>query len=98
MLSHGYYTDEDARKRQIDTLKIFNDNVTEITENSEYRLDFAANGKNMSLNVILSPEFPNEKPCIFVNPVIPHPWLAENSNQVITCFLFCSQSSLLYSW
>ncbi|XP_026322690.1 vacuolar protein sorting-associated protein 37A-like [Hyposmocoma kahamanoa] len=83
MLSRGYYTDEDARKRQIDTLKIFNDNVTEITENSEYRLDFAANGKNMSLNVILSPEFPNEKPCIFVNPAIPHPWLGENSNQVM---------------
>lgn len=83
MLSRGYYTDEDARKRQIDTLKIFNDNVTEIKENSEYRLDFAANGKNMSLNVILSPEFPNEMPCIFVNPVIPHPWLAENSNQVL---------------
>ncbi|VVC92756.1 unnamed protein product, partial [Leptidea sinapis] len=79
-----YHTDqENLRKRQIDTLKIFNDNVSEIQENSEYKVEFDSHGRNMSLNVLLTPDFPNEKPVIFVNPVFPHPWLGENSNQVL---------------
>lgn len=83
MLPRPYYTEQDIRKRQIDTLKIFNANVTEIKENAEYRVEFSAEGRNMSLNIILSPEFPNEKPAIFVNPVFSHPWIADNTNQVI---------------
>ncbi|CAH2241914.1 vacuolar protein sorting-associated protein 37A-like [Pararge aegeria] len=84
MLPRSYYNDQEIqRKRQIDTLKIFNDNVTELHENAEYRVEFSADGRNFSLNVVLTPEFPSEKPSIFVNPVFPHPWLAENSNQVV---------------
>lgn len=82
MLPWNYYSEQDARKRQIDTLKVFNDNVSEINENSEYRVEFVAGNKNMSLNVVLSPEFPNEKPSIYVNPPVSHPWVPENSNQV----------------
>ncbi|CAG9794547.1 unnamed protein product [Diatraea saccharalis] len=83
MLPRTYYNEQDVRKRQIDTLKIFNEHVVEVMENTDYRVEFSVDGKDMSLNVILSPEFPNEKPTIFVNPLIPHPWIAENSNQVI---------------
>lgn len=83
MLPRQYLTEQDIRRRQIDTLKIFNDNVTEVKENSEYRVEFSSDGRNMCLNVILPPDFPNEKPNIFVNPVFPHPWLAENSNEVM---------------
>ncbi|XP_047542602.1 vacuolar protein sorting-associated protein 37A-like [Vanessa atalanta] len=83
MLPRTYLTEQDIRKRQIDTLKIFNDNVTEINENSEYKVEFEASGRSFSLNVVLNPEFPNERPNIFINPVIPHPWLLENSNQVV---------------
>ncbi|CAH1642245.1 unnamed protein product [Spodoptera littoralis] len=83
MLPRQYYSEQDIRKRQIDTLKIFNDHVTEVNENSEYRVEFVADGKNMSLLVILGPDFPNEKPSIFVNPPIPHPWIGENSNKVV---------------
>lgn len=82
MLPRPYYTEQDIRKRQIDTLKVFNDHVVEIQENSEYNVEFVANGKNMSLSVVLTPEFPNEQPNIFINPPVFHPWLAENSNQV----------------
>jgi ESCRT-I complex subunit VPS37 len=82
MLPRSYYTDQEVRKRQIDTLKIFNERVVEISENTEYKVEFSAEGKSMSLNVLLSPEFPNEKPTIFINPVIAHPWIAENTNQV----------------
>ncbi|GBP42891.1 Vacuolar protein sorting-associated protein 37A [Eumeta japonica] len=77
------YGEQDRRKWQIDTLKIFNDHVIETKENLEYRVEFRAAGKNMSLDIKLSPEFPNEKPVIFINPVVPHPWVAENSNQVV---------------
>ncbi|KAL4711223.1 hypothetical protein ACJJTC_019064 [Scirpophaga incertulas] len=83
MLPRSYYTDQDIRKRQIDTLKIFNERVIEITENKEYKVEFTAENKLLSLTVVLSPEFPNEQPSIFLNPVIPHPWLADNSNQVV---------------
>ncbi|XP_063392447.1 vacuolar protein sorting-associated protein 37A-like [Cydia fagiglandana] len=83
MLPRQYYNEQDVRKRQIDTLKIFNDNVQEVTENTEYKVDFTINGKNFSLNVILGPEFPNEKPVILVNPPVVHPWVAEHSSQVV---------------
>lgn len=83
MIPRQYYSEQDLRKRQIDTLKVFNDHVVEVAENSEYRVEFVADGKNMSLSVILGAEFPNEKPSIFVNPPIPHPWIGENSNQVV---------------
>ncbi|XP_053622091.1 vacuolar protein sorting-associated protein 37A-like [Plodia interpunctella] len=83
MLQRTYYNEQDLRKRQIDTLKIFNDNVLEIDENTEYRVEFTADGKSMSLTVILSPDFPNEKPSIFVNPAIQHPWISENNAQVV---------------
>lgn len=83
MLPRQYYNEQDVRKRQIDTLKIFNDNVVELQVNAEYKIDFSINGKNFCLNVILSPEFPNEKPVILINPCICHPWVAENSNHVV---------------
>lgn len=83
MLQRQYYTEHDLRRRQIDTLKIFNDNVTEIKDNAEYKVEFTANSRNMVLNIVLGPDFPNEKPVIFVNPVFNHPWLGENSNQVV---------------
>lgn len=82
MLPRPYYMEQDIRKRQIDTLKVFNDHVLEVHENSEYKVEFNANGKIMSLNVVLTPEFPNDQPLIYINPPIQHPWLAENSNQI----------------
>ncbi|CAK1546453.1 unnamed protein product [Leptosia nina] len=83
MLPRNYYTDHDLRRRQIDTLKIFNDNVTEVKENTEYKVEFNANSRIMVINIKLGADFPNEKPAIFVHPIFNHPWLAENSNQVV---------------
>ncbi|XP_041970552.1 vacuolar protein sorting-associated protein 37A [Aricia agestis] len=83
MLPRTYYTEQDIRRRQIDTLKIFNDNVTEISENVEYKIDFLADNRNMSLTVVLGQDFPNTNPSIFVNPAISHPWLSDNTNQVV---------------
>lgn len=65
------------RKRQIDTLKIFNDNVIEIVEDVEYKIEFNAGGTAMAILVSLSPEFPLEKPVLKISPVISHPWVNE---------------------
>lgn len=67
------------RKRQIDTLKIFNDNVAELREDVEYQVLFNAGERRMAIMVSLSPEFPLEKPVLRVSPPIKHPWCNEHS-------------------
>ncbi|XP_076236669.1 vacuolar protein sorting 37A [Calliopsis andreniformis] len=67
------------RKRQIDTLKIFNDNVIELREDVEYQVQFNAGERRMAIMVSLSPEFPLEKPVLRVSPPISHPWCNEHS-------------------
>lgn len=67
------------RKRQIDTLKIFNDNVVELREDVEYQVQFNARERRMAIMVSLSPEFPLEKPVLRVSPPINHPWCNEHS-------------------
>ncbi|XP_054264315.1 vacuolar protein sorting-associated protein 37A-like [Macrosteles quadrilineatus] len=66
------------RRRQIDTLKIFNANVSEVKEDSEYRVDFISGSNNLSLLVILGPDFPLEKPVLKIVPAVQHPWVTEN--------------------
>ncbi|XP_033223373.1 vacuolar protein sorting-associated protein 37A [Belonocnema kinseyi] len=67
------------RKRQIDTLKIFNDHVLELREDVEYQVQFDAGDRRMAILVSLSPEFPLEKPVLRVSPAITHPWCNEHS-------------------
>ncbi|XP_053695765.1 vacuolar protein sorting-associated protein 37A [Sabethes cyaneus] len=63
------------RKRQIDTLKIFNLNVQEVVENEEYLVNFDSGGREIAINIILGPGFPNEKPTLIVSPILNHPWV-----------------------
>ncbi|XP_015601982.1 vacuolar protein sorting-associated protein 37A [Cephus cinctus] len=67
------------RKRQINTLKIFNANVIELKEDVEYQVQFDAGDKRMAIMVSLTPEFPLEKPFLRVSPPITHPWCNEHS-------------------
>lgn len=83
MLPRPYYKEQDMKKWQIDTLHMFNDQVVELKEQSEYRVNFTTTSINMSLDIVLPPDFPNEKPAVFVNPSISHPWVAENSNEIV---------------
>ncbi|KRT85720.1 hypothetical protein AMK59_1147 [Oryctes borbonicus] len=83
MLSRIYRSELEIRKRQIDTLKVFNDNVTEIKEGSEYQVQFCAGGHNLTVIVNLTKDFPNEKPIIKVSPLIIHPWV-NNEGEVIS--------------
>lgn len=54
---------------------IFNSSVTEITEGTEYHVQFNAGGNEFSLQVVLSANFPNEKPNLKISPVVMHPWV-----------------------
>ncbi|GLH14248.1 Parcxpwfx02 [Gryllus bimaculatus] len=70
------------RRRQIDTLKVFNDNVTEIQEDVEYKVEFTSGGNNMALLVVLGPDFPLTRPVLKIRPDIVHPWVNESSEVV----------------
>lgn len=85
MVSRIFRDTESARldrRRQIDTLKVFNDNVTEIQDDVEYKVEFTSGGKNMALVVILGPEFPLSKPVLRIRPDIVHPWVNETSEVI----------------
>lgn len=64
-------------KHQIDTLKIFNDNVTEVVKDEEYKVEFSAGGRTVALIVKLGPDFPVEKPSLFIYPPVRHPWVSQ---------------------
>lgn len=57
--------------------------VTEIKEGSEYQINFCSGGHNLMLIVILTKDFPNEKPIIKISPPIIHPWV-NNESEVIS--------------
>lgn len=65
------------RRRQIDTLKIFNDNVQEICESNEYSINFVAGDTKLIIKINLTP---NEIPTLFVTTIagehLDHEWLS----------------------
>ncbi|XP_057670851.1 vacuolar protein sorting-associated protein 37A isoform X2 [Diorhabda carinulata] len=70
----------DIRKHQINTLKIFNENVAEIIEGEEYDLYFNSGGNNLCLKVSLPKDFPNEKPSLKIIPTIVHTWITSDGD------------------
>ncbi|XP_065091427.1 vacuolar protein sorting-associated protein 37A [Ochlerotatus camptorhynchus] len=70
------------RKRQIDTLKIFNLNVQEVKENEEYLVNFDSGGREIAINIILGANFPNEKPKLIVSPILNHPWVNSSTGEI----------------
>ncbi|XP_026462225.1 vacuolar protein sorting-associated protein 37A [Ctenocephalides felis] len=83
MISRGYISDIEKRRKQIDTLKIFNDNVIEIIENEEYRVEFKSGGRHMSVCVLLGPGFPVDKPRLLIRPIVQHSWIQQMTGEVI---------------
>ena len=74
-----------SRRKQINTLRIFNDNVTEVLPDSQYSVDFVAGGQQLSLRVFLGPGFPETtRPALRVLPsALVHPWLEPGSGNVV---------------
>ncbi|KAH1004964.1 vacuolar protein sorting-associated protein 37A [Dendroctonus ponderosae] len=77
MLPRYFNTDIDNRKRQINTLKIFNDNVVEITEGCEFDVSFNSGDHSLTVRVTLGGDFPKAKPLLEIRPLIEHPWVNE---------------------
>eukprot|EP00096_Caligus_rogercresseyi_P003078 TRINITY_DN1562_c0_g1_i1.p1 TRINITY_DN1562_c0_g1~~TRINITY_DN1562_c0_g1_i1.p1 ORF type:complete len:349 (+),score=119.36 TRINITY_DN1562_c0_g1_i1:32-1078(+) len=72
------------RARQIKTLRVFNENVSELRSNAQYRVDFEGQGGvALALILNLGPYFPREPPEIYLSPVPQHhPW-TDPSGRVI---------------
>ncbi|KAK3726902.1 hypothetical protein QZH41_016696 [Actinostola sp. cb2023] len=66
---------QQQRLKQIDTLKAFHLNVTEVQRDVEYRVTIFVGTSTVYLNVTLPPQFPNEKPVVKVSPPLQHPWV-----------------------
>jgi ESCRT-I complex subunit VPS37 len=74
------------RRKQINTLLIFNENVSELVPNVQYRMDFTGGGACGPLTMIihLPVGFPKERPTIRIEPLgLNHPWIENRSGNVI---------------
>lgn len=56
--------------------------MTEINEGDEYEVFFESGGNNLVLKVILSPDFPKDKPILKIVPPVIHAWI--NSDGDVT--------------
>uniref|UniRef100_A0A2S2PBM0 Vacuolar protein sorting-associated protein 37A n=1 Tax=Schizaphis graminum TaxID=13262 RepID=A0A2S2PBM0_SCHGA len=86
MLSTNLYNNIDLsrkREQQIDTLKVFNENVSEISFDKEYSVEFPTKAGNLSLVIDLGPKFPFEKPTMKICPRINHKWVDTNGQIVL---------------
>ncbi|KAL7023254.1 hypothetical protein ACKWTF_012538 [Chironomus riparius] len=66
---------KEQRKRQIDTLKVFNDNVSEIKESEKYAIKFMSGKNEISLVIELDHDFPYNIPKLSVEPKFQHKWI-----------------------
>lgn len=79
--------EQDLRRKQIDTLKVFNENVVEVKNNEIYEVSFKLKVDKSELKakvVILLPgNFPlEEKPKLVIQPVLAHSYLNRNGEVV----------------
>jgi len=79
------------RRKQINTLLIFNDNVSEVDPDRSYRIDFQAGRHPLHMVIQLPPKFPAHRPLVrcLLQPqaataagssvqLLKHPWLDSN--------------------
>ena len=65
-----------SRQRQITTLKVYNETVEEVVENSEYRVKMKCQTVQLALIVRLPQEFPDLPPVVLCSPALLHPWIS----------------------
>uniref|UniRef100_A0A3Q2EIK0 VPS37A subunit of ESCRT-I n=1 Tax=Cyprinodon variegatus TaxID=28743 RepID=A0A3Q2EIK0_CYPVA len=66
--------------------------VPEIQKDVEYRLPFTVNNSTISVNILLPPQFPQEKPVVSVYPPVGHHLIDSNNGTVITSPLIANFS------
>ncbi|XP_065349500.1 vacuolar protein sorting-associated protein 37A [Cloeon dipterum] len=74
------YNQGDKRSKQINTLKVFNENVYEKVPGEEYQVEPLAG--DFIIFIKLPANFPDSKPSIIVVPAISHPWVDEKTGEV----------------
>ncbi|KTG47408.1 hypothetical protein cypCar_00010216 [Cyprinus carpio] len=72
------------RQRQIESLKAAHSNLAEIQKDVEYRLPFTVNNSTITVNILLPPQFPQEKPVVSVFPPVGHHLIDSNNGTMVT--------------
>ncbi|XP_068176967.1 vacuolar protein sorting-associated protein 37A isoform X2 [Antennarius striatus] len=75
---------QQQRQRQIESLKVAHPSLAEIQKDVEYRIPFTINNSTISVNVLLPPQFPQEKPVVSVYPPVGHHLVDSNNGTMIT--------------
>ncbi|XP_053712147.1 vacuolar protein sorting-associated protein 37A-like [Synchiropus splendidus] len=75
---------QQQRQRQIDSLKDAHPSLAEIQKDVEYRIPFTINNSTLTVNVLLPPQFPQEKPTVSVYPPVGHHLVDSNNGTIIT--------------
>ncbi|XP_076869715.1 vacuolar protein sorting-associated protein 37A [Brachyhypopomus gauderio] len=72
------------RRRQVESLKAAHSSIAEIQNDVEYRIPFTVNNSTISVNILLPPQFPQEKPVVTVYPPVGHHLVDSNNGTVVT--------------
>ncbi|XP_076023430.1 vacuolar protein sorting-associated protein 37A isoform X1 [Genypterus blacodes] len=75
---------QQQRQRQIESLKAAHSSLAEIQKDVEYRIPFTVNNSTISVNILLPPQFPQEKPVVSVYPPVGHHLVDSNNGTMVT--------------
>lgn len=75
---------QQQRQRQIESLKAAHSSLTEIQKDVEYRIPFTVNNSTISVNILLPPQFPQEKPVVSVYPPVGHHLVDSNNGTMVS--------------
>uniref|UniRef100_A0A8D2ZF94 VPS37 C-terminal domain-containing protein n=1 Tax=Scophthalmus maximus TaxID=52904 RepID=A0A8D2ZF94_SCOMX len=75
---------QQQRQRQIESLKAAHASLAEIQKDVEYRIPFTVNNSTINVNILLPPQFPQEKPVVSVYPPVGHHLVDGNNGTMIT--------------
>lgn len=75
---------QQQRQRQIESLKAAHPSLAEIQKDVEYRIPFTVNNSTISVNILLPPQFPQEKPMVSVYPPVGHHLVDSNNGTIVT--------------
>ncbi|XP_067114387.1 vacuolar protein sorting-associated protein 37A [Osmerus mordax] len=75
---------QQQRQRQIESLKTAHSSLTEIQKDVEYRIPFTVNNSTISVNILLPPQFPQEKPVVSVYPPVGHHLVDSNNGTLVS--------------
>nr|XP_014346297.1 PREDICTED: vacuolar protein sorting-associated protein 37A [Latimeria chalumnae] len=79
----------------INHLFVFN-SIAEIQKDVEYRLPFTVNNTTININILLPPQFPQEKPVVSVFPPVRHHLVDQHNGTVVTSPLLTNVGTFFF--